>query len=449
MVLIVPEKTKDQIIDELQQHHKLLETKLRHLSNDLAMTRHEYEVAANKHLELMKSLEATNVELERKNQLITDQNYEIREQRNELKTQYRFLQILLDDIPNPIFHKNRNGVYIGCNKAFKSFFGRKEEEIIGRTEYDFFSADLADFYTEQDRELMASGGIQHYEAKVMNKDGDLHDIIYNKTVFYDLEGRVAGIIGVMEDITKVRQANKALEESEKNLMEANAAKDKFFSIIAHALKNPLNALLLTSEFLSQKITSLPPEKQQSMIDNMTDSTKRLSNLLEDLLTWARTQVGKMPFFPEQLDLNIITDECIELYETNIQDKQLEVINQLEDGDFAYADKNMVRTIIRNLVSNAIKFTHREGRIVISRKECEDYIEVVVEDTGVGICPEDLKNLFRIDTHFTTRGTENESGTGLGLLLCNEFAERNRGRLAVESEEGKGSKFMVILPRRES
>ncbi len=445
----MPEQTKDQIIDELKQHQKLLETKLRHLGNDLAMTRHEYEVAANKYLELMKNLEATNAELERKNQLITDQNFEIREQRNELKTQYRFLQILLDDIPNPIFYKNRNGVYIGCNKAFKSFFGRKEEDIIGRTEYDFFSSDLADFYTEQDRELMASGGIEHYEAKVMNKDGDLHDIIYNKTVFYDLEGRVAGIIGVMEDITKVRKAHKALEESEHNLMEANVAKDKFFSIIAHALKNPLNALLLTSEFLSQKITTLPPQKQQSMIDNMTDSTKRLSNLLEDLLTWARTQVGKMPFFPEQIDLFKIAEECLELYETNIQDKQLEVINLLEEGDYAFADKNMVRTIIRNLVSNAIKFTHREGKITISRMESEDYIEVIVEDTGVGIYKDDLDNLFRIDSHFTTRGTENESGTGLGLLLCKEFAEKNRGRLAVESEEDKGSRFFVILPRRET
>ncbi len=444
----MPEKTKDQLIDELRQHQKLLETKLRHLSNDLAMTRHEYEIAANKHLELMKNLEGTNAELERKNQLITDQNFEIREQRNELKTQYRFLQILLDDIPNPIFYKNRNGVYIGCNKAFKSFFGRKEEEIIGRTEYDFFSSDLADLYTEQDRELMASSGIQHYEAKVLNKDGDLHDIIYNKTVFYDLEGRVAGIIGVMEDITKVRQAHKALEESEKNLQEANVAKDKFFSIIAHALKNPLNALLLTSEFLSQKITTLPPEKQQSMINNMTDSTKRLSNLLEDLLTWARTQVGKMPFFPEQINLKQIVEECIELYETNIQDKELDAINLLEEGDYAFADKNMVRTIIRNLISNAIKFTHREGKVTISRMESEDYVEVIVEDTGVGICEEDRQNLFRIDSHFTTRGTENESGTGLGLLLCNEFAEKNRGRLAVESEEGKGSRFLVILPRRE-
>ena len=156
----------------------------------------------------------------------------------------------------------------------------------------------------------------------------------------------------------------------------------------------------------------------------------------------------MPFFPEQIDLRLIVEECIELYETNIQDKALEMINLLEEGNYAFADKNMVRTIIRNLISNAIKFTHRDGKITISLVESEDYVEVIVQDTGVGICEEDRQNLFRIDSHFTTRGTENESGTGLGLLLCNEFAEKNRGRLAVESEEGKGSRFLVILPRRE-
>ncbi len=428
------EKTKDQIIDELKQRERLLETKLRHLGNDLAMTRHEYEVAANKYMELMKSLEATNAELARKNQLITDQNFEIREQRNELKTQYRFLQILLDDIPNPIFYKNRNGVYIGCNKAFKSFFGRKEEEIIGRTEYDFFSSDIADYYTEQDRELMATSGVQRYDAKVMDKNGNLHDILYNKNVFYDLEGRVAGIIGVMEDNTDVREANKALIDSERNLKEANAAKDKFFSIIAHALKNPLNALLLTSEFLSQKLTSLPPAKQQSLIDNITDSTKRLSNLLEDLLTWARTQVGKMPFFPEQIDLYQIAEECIELYESNIREKLIDLTNELEPGDYAYADKNMIRTVIRNFISNAIKFSYRGGKVTIARSTSEDYIELTVADKGVGISDEDKNKLFRIDTHFTSRGTENEIGTGLGLLLCCEFARSESGQ-RIRGESG--------------
>jgi signal transduction histidine kinase len=225
----------------------------------------------------------------------------------------------------------------------------------------------------------------------------------------------------------------------------NATKDKFFSIIAHDLRSPLNQLIGLSEILQNMIKSDQGEDAIRLVNIINESAKSGRMLLENLLEWSRSQTGSMNFNPEPLDLSLLTQEIIDLVAQNARQKEITIVSKVKSGTKAFADANMVKTILRNLIGNSIKFTFKGGEIVLETKTSKEKVTYSVSDNGIGIDESDIKKLFRVDVNPKTIGKSKEKGTGLGLILCKEFVEINGGEIWVKSEFEKGSSFLFSLP----
>jgi two-component system sensor histidine kinase/response regulator len=250
---------------------------------------------------------------------------------------------------------------------------------------------------------------------------------------------------LQQEILERKQVEATLRESEQQLRELNASKDKFFTIIAHDLKGPLSSLKDLSQLAEKNFNTKNPDILKDIILLQRTTTENLFKLLENLLTWSRIQRGMLAYEPQQIPLGILIAHNIDLFTAMADQKQLTLNNSMPEGIGVYADLNMVDTVIRNLISNAIKFTYPGGRIDISARYDERDVEIAVTDTGMGIDPEHLPKLFRIETKYKRLGTAHETGTGLGLILCKELIEKNHGRIWAESEVKQGSVFRFILP----
>lgn len=244
---------------------------------------------------------------------------------------------------------------------------------------------------------------------------------------------------------QLKDANDKLSSSEKNLKELNATKDKFFSIIAHDLKNPFQALLGFSETMYVKHNELSDKEIKEYSKIIYESSQNLFNLLGNLLQWSKSQLGNIKLSPENLVLADILDEATSLLILPAEKKDIKLLSSVPPNFKVFADKHIVSTVLRNLVSNAIKFTNHGGEINISAIHKNNEATITVSDTGLGIKPENLDKLFKIDYSYSTKGTDNEQGTGLGLILCKELIEENNGHIWCESSYGKGSKFSFTLP----
>jgi signal transduction histidine kinase len=257
-------------------------------------------------------------------------------------------------------------------------------------------------------------------------------------------------IEIQEAFTTVSEKNLEIEKQKQQLQELVATKDKFFTILAHDLINPFSLLLGYTSLLSERIESYSIEETKEMINLLNKTTQQTYDLLQNLLQWAKSQTGKIILQPEILKIKIIVESNIVLLKSNIDHKSIRIENIVQDGSFVFADENMLNTVIRNLLSNAIKFTPKNGKItfatVTDKNEQKGYITVCISDTGVGMDKETLSTLFKVEKSTTTIGTDKEKGTGLGLILCYEFVEKMGGKMWVESETGKGSKFFFTLPR---
>lgn len=245
---------------------------------------------------------------------------------------------------------------------------------------------------------------------------------------------------------KVFQANQKLSESEKNLKELNATKDKFFSIISHDIKNPFTSLLSISELMSTDYESMDDEEKEQGIKRVHDSGKRIYKLLENLLTWSRAQSGRVVFKPLHLNLEEVAKENLQLMEETASKKGIKLTFDIPDVAIAYCDKDMVETILRNLLINAIKFSHEGQTVELKIKDITTSYEIAVVDHGIGMSEEEREKVFRIDAKLKKEGTSGEKGTGLGLIICKEFVERNRGTISISSTPGKGCTFIFTLPK---
>lgn len=230
------------------------------------------------------------------------------------------------------------------------------------------------------------------------------------------------------------------------LRESSAQKDSFFSILGHDLRSPMSVLAGFLDILQDGYDKYDEQTRKQYIRHSYIASKRVCDLLEDILEWSRLQRGKLPWQPEQCDLFALIDETVFLLEANAQKKEIAVQVNVPMTSVVFADPHMLKTVVRNLVSNAIKFTPSGGNITVSSSSAGDYEEIAVADTGVGISPEHLQKLFKIDVVFSTPGTAKEPGTGLGLVLCKEFVEKNGGVLRVDSEVGNGSCFRFTVPK---
>ncbi len=236
-----------------------------------------------------------------------------------------------------------------------------------------------------------------------------------------------------------------VEDSEKKLLKINADKDLFISILAHDLKSPFNNLLGLSELLAENSRTFDPDKIQNLAIGINKSARNTYNLLDELLIWANAQSGKFPFKPQKLNLEAVLLNCLELLNPFIQAKGIIFKQYFPTGATIFADQYMLNTILRNLISNAIKFTHKGGQITVTAEKTASAITISVSDTGVGISSDLVNNLFALSRTYSTDGTEKEKGSGLGLFICREFVEKHQGKIQVESIVGQGSIFSFTLP----
>ena len=354
-----------------------------------------------------------------------------------------------------------SGNIIYTNPAEASMHGYHVDELLGQHVSIFAPPERRIPMTLE--QLAVREGL-HRESVNLHKDGATFPVWLTAETVKTPEGEIVAVVSSCEDITErkhaeeelrhyrerleelVRERTAELSAANEQLRELSASKDKFFSIIAHDLRSPLAGLVGFIQLLGQKVDGYTPEDIKLEMHRLQTSSEHLYALLENLLTWSRLQSGAMEYAPEDVDVSEIIEDTMVLFGSNAEQKRITLtwIN-LQDVH-VYADYNMVNTVIRNLVSNALKFTHAGGSIEIVSSDRETDIEIAISDTGTGISQEDLAKLFRIDVQYTNTGTSGEKGTGLGLNLCKDLVEKNGGTITVESELGRGSTFRIHLPK---
>lgn len=238
-----------------------------------------------------------------------------------------------------------------------------------------------------------------------------------------------------------------LAESEEELKKLNASKDRFFSIISHDLKNGFYSILELSKMLADPENTDSEEDKLETAQRLHNSSKKMYSFLENLLSWARLQRGKMEFEPTENSLYAMVTEVVYLFKQRAEQNGVRLQNNIGSNSIIICDENMVKTILRNLISNALNFTNWNDTINIDAHDRDNEVVITVSDTGVGISDENIKKLFRVDSKYIATNTQGEKGTGLGLILCKEFVEKNGGKIWVESREGRGSKFSFTLPKK--
>lgn len=248
--------------------------------------------------------------------------------------------------------------------------------------------------------------------------------------------------------TEIMMQKQVLEAQKKELEEANATKDKFFSIIAHDLRSPISTLISLSEVLRTDMDLLDPNQQKEILMNLHDLSRNYLKLLDNLLQWSRIKSGRMVPEPVKFELSEVIREVTAFYQPYALDKLITIIERNILPVHVFADKNMIKLVLRNLISNAIKFTQPSGEIHVIMIVKDSWVEVIIQDNGLGMSAEVMNGLFRIDKTQSSPGTAGEKGTGLGLHLCKEFVELNHGRIAVESHLGFGSVFNFSVPKAE-
>jgi len=245
---------------------------------------------------------------------------------------------------------------------------------------------------------------------------------------------------------ELQETHEELEHVVEDLRALNASKDKFFSIVAHDLRGPFMPLLGTSELLAEMGSDLSSQQVEELGASLNRSAKNVYDLLNNLLEWSRLQMGRMEYDPQTINLTEIINRNLKLLVENAVQKELTLQGEETETELTvYADEQMIDTVLRNLITNALKFTPKGGTITICSQEKGQFVEASVVDTGVGISAEDVDKLFKIDVHHSTSGTANEQGTGLGLIMCKEMVEQNGGQIWVESEIGKGTTFAFTVP----
>ncbi|OFX89042.1 MAG: hypothetical protein A2W99_02450 [Bacteroidetes bacterium GWF2_33_16] len=283
---------------------------------------------------------------------------------------------------------------------------------------------------------------------------DFNDIIKDdfevtKSILKALIKRLRNYNVLEEQLTQnaiqIKKQHDELENQRKALEELNSTKDKFFTIIAHDLKNPFNTVIGLSELLMERYDTYDTNKIKDFIFQINKFSNNAFNLLDNLLQWAKSQTGKIQINPQKLDIFELANENLNLFKGSAVKKGIHLSSIVDLGIYVFTDRNMILTVIRNLISNAIKFTPKGGRITLIAFVKDNFVYFSVADTGIGIPSENLNKLFKIEENVSTVGTDDEVGTGLGLIICREFVEKNGGTIWVESKPNEGTRFTFSIP----
>lgn len=374
------------------------------------------------------------------------QNEELRIAHEELEVSRNKYVNLFDFSPTPYFTLDPEGTIKESNLSASKMFGVDRNKLIEKRFVTFIPIDERHIFNSFINAIFNSVEKHSCQLSIINKDNHQFQVLLEGLVLEDVLGSEKKCQVALIDLTEYKKVEESLKKTNDKLKQLNVAKDKFFSIIAHDLRNPFQSLLGFSEILATEIDTLSKEEIVSFSKGLNDDLRNIYGLLDNLLQWSLIQRKILEFKPGNVNLHHLVNKIIGISNQSAKDKNITIFNNIEDGTFVYADSAMLRSVIQNLIVNAIKFTKPEGRVYISCIEKNNLIEVSVEDTGMGIGAKLIPNLFNFNTMFTTNGTEGEQGTGLGLPLCKEFVERNEGKIWVETKPGKGSKFIFTLQK---
>jgi PAS domain S-box-containing protein len=342
--------------------------------------------------------------------------------------------ILFENLKDGIIVIDSSRRIIDLNRTAENMFGFNLNKIAGCSLTQAFN-DLPQFTD------CLCGDCQKHEAIEYNgRFFRISDSILSDGKIWDI-GRMV----LIHDVTEEKLIEIELKKKQEELLNAVKTKDRFFSIIAHDLKNPFQGILGYTEILKEDYRKASDEDMNLYISNLYNLAHNTSKMLENLLQWSRIQQNTMDFKPVQFDAGACISRITEIYAPTAELKKIRIISDIKIQCSIFADENMFKTIVRNLINNAVKFTKVGGTIELSAFRTEQFMEFKIKDNGVGMDANTLNGIFRIDKNISSRGTAGEEGTGLGLLLCKEFAEKNNGRIWAESYPDKGSTFYFSLP----
>lgn len=375
---------------------------------------------------------ATDITAEKKAKRIQEENF-------------NFLLTIIEKMPGRLWIADQNYRMLQCNSRFAKSYKTAFNKEINKGD------DLLALVTGEEKEEWVDyyrRALKGENFKLERKRVYANSEIWNEYHFAPIRkfsDEKRAVLVLAFDITERKENSRKLKKNEKMLAELNATKDKFFSIIAHDLRSPFNSILGFSDLIYESCINQEFDQIELMSRMLNKAAKQSFDLLNNLLEWSRTQRGKSEFHPTRFLISDIINSTVNVLMLSANSKNIDIQKNIVDN-FVYADYNMLETIIRNLVSNAIKYTHNGGEIKISAHEVPDGIQIEVIDNGIGINFENQQKLFKIGENISTFGTNNEKGTGLGLVLCNEFVKEHMGKIWFKSEPGKGSAFFVIIPK---
>lgn len=411
------------------------------------------DITAQKETEIR--LKKQSSELQEANVLLEERQEEIQQQSEELQTQAEHLlkvnqeleklSLVASRTDNVIIIMDADGNFEWVNNGFVKRYGMNLAEFTEKRGKNLTESSSYEGISETIEQIKREKKPLIYNSRNTDVNGK---VIWSQTTIspvMDENGDITRIIAIDSDISRLKEAEEQIQEQTDELRKLNATKDKFFSIIAHDLKNPFHSIMGFSDLLTRSYDSIEEDKKKEFIGLIKDSSTSAYSLLENLLHWARTQTNRIKFNPAKIDLNVVIEENIAMLMVNAENKNISLHKPEERNLFAFADYNMVNTIFRNLMSNALKFTPAGGMVTISSEQKDGRVYLSVTDTGIGMSDEEISKLFKLDEFHTTTGTSGESGTGLGLIVCREFVLKHGGDIDVKSTPGQGSSFTFSLP----
>ena len=373
---------------------------------------------------------------------LPDNTNEVIRPDNAVPESWNDFRIIFENNSAAIAIFEKDSTISNVNKEFCKISGYSKHEAIGMRWEQFIPPEDQEQVKKSSRKILINPNheLDNYEFKFYKKNGEIRYAIYSIAFLSNRK-----IIASFIDITEHKKSELLINHQNEQLKMLIADKDRFLSILSHDLKSPLGLLLGFSELLKENIRNYDIEEIIIQVNSIYRISQNVNNLLDNLLTWVRSQNGKIPFKPQKLQFLSICEDTVNTFRPNAEAKNILISFSGKETINVYADSEMLKTILRNLLSNAIKFTNPGGSVNINSVEADSTIIITVSDNGIGIKPDNLSRLFDISHVYTTPGTADEEGTGLGLLLCKEFVDKHGGEIWVRSEYGIGSEFRFSLP----
>lgn len=398
-----------------------------------------------RNLELDQEVEERSRELLEANETLNRKNVEITKQEELTKLAYLRLKAILNNSLVGIVVTDKEGKIIDQNNRISEILGSEKGELLDKNIMStFLSKSNFDILMNEYKQLEGSKAFIRNEIPLKRADGSVlwTKIYISEMLYSQIED---ANIWVIDDVSEIVENRANLEKKTVELKESNETKDQFFSIISHDLKGPLSSVLGLLEIISKNSEIFSDEEKKVYIENCYESAQDMNDLLDNLLRWGRIQIGGVSWNPEIIDLKNITDSVLQTLINIAKAKGIELKNKIPQEIKAFGDENMIKTVVLNLVNNAIKFTRKEGFVEISASIKNSRVEVLVRDNGTGIKSDDIQYLFNIDKKIQQEGTNKESGTGLGLIIVKDIIEKNKGTIRVESELNVGTSVYFDLP----